>query len=56
MEACLKELTLLRDLSEEIVKGRDPNLSVLLGARDASLLLHVSVEIDRTDAQGERCQ
>ncbi len=29
---------MLRDLSEEIVKGRDPNISVLLGVRDMSLL------------------
>jgi hypothetical protein len=29
---------MLRDLSEEMVRGRDPNLSVLLGVRDTSLL------------------
>ena len=38
MQSCLNELSLLRDLSDEIVKGRDPNLSVLLGVRDMSLL------------------
>ena len=42
MQSCLKELTLLRELSDEIVKGRDPNMSVLLGVRDTSLLLQVS--------------
>ena len=34
----MQELNVLRDLSEEIVKGRDPNISVLLGVRDISLL------------------
>ncbi len=34
----MQELNVLRDLSEEIVKGRDPNISVLLGVRDMSLL------------------
>ncbi len=38
LESCVQELNVLRDLSEEIVKGRDPNISVLLGVRDMSLL------------------